>query len=76
MQHLKWVFPRNYCHVKSRGISRCYGDLIVVDKLSLTVNKGEFVALSGPSGCGKSTSLKTIVGLEMPDEGHKFNLTD
>ena len=55
--------------LKVEGISRRYGDLTVVDKLSFTVNEGEFVALLGPSGCGKSTSLKMIAGLEMPDEG-------
>jgi sn-glycerol 3-phosphate transport system ATP-binding protein len=55
--------------LKVDGISRRYGDLKVVDKLSFTVNEGEFVALLGPSGCGKSTSLKMIAGLEMPDEG-------
>ncbi len=51
------------------NISRRYGDITVVDKLSFTVNEGEFVALLGPSGCGKSTSLKMIAGLETPDEG-------
>ncbi len=51
------------------GISRSYGELTVVDKLSFTVNEGEFVALLGPSGCGKSTSLKMIAGLEVPEAG-------
>ncbi|HAW17495.1 MAG TPA: ABC transporter ATP-binding protein, partial [Oceanospirillaceae bacterium] len=55
--------------LKVDGISRTYGDLKVVDKLSFNVNEGEFVALLGPSGCGKSTSLKMIAGLEKPDEG-------
>ena len=50
--------------LKVDGISRTYGDLKVVDKLSFNVNEGEFVALLGPSGCGKSTSLKMIAGLE------------
>lgn len=55
--------------LKVEEISRSYGDLTVVDKLSFTVNEGEFVALLGPSGCGKSTSLKMIAGLETPDSG-------
>jgi sn-glycerol 3-phosphate transport system ATP-binding protein len=55
--------------LKVDAISRNYGDLTVVDKLSFTVNEGEFVALLGPSGCGKSTSLKMIAGLETPDAG-------
>ena len=40
-----------------------------VDKLSLTVNDGEFLVLVGPSGCGKSTSLRMLAGLEEIDEG-------
>jgi sn-glycerol 3-phosphate transport system ATP-binding protein len=55
--------------LKVEGLTRRYGDQTVVDDLSFTVNKGEFVALLGPSGCGKSTSLKMIAGLEIPDAG-------
>ncbi|MBM3656278.1 MAG: sn-glycerol-3-phosphate ABC transporter ATP-binding protein UgpC [Actinobacteria bacterium] len=40
-----------------------------VDKLSLTVNDGEFLVLVGPSGCGKSTSLRMLAGLEEIDTG-------
>ena len=36
----------------------------VLDKISLSINKGEVVVVLGPSGCGKSTLLRTIVGLE------------
>ena len=35
----------------------------VLDKISLSVNKGEVVVVLGPSGCGKSTLLRAIVGL-------------
>ncbi|WP_197276328.1 ATP-binding cassette domain-containing protein [Bacillus sp. JCM 19034] len=41
----------------------------VIDKLNLTVNKGEFVSLIGPSGCGKSTLFNLIAGLEKPQKG-------
>ncbi|MDO8646584.1 MAG: sn-glycerol-3-phosphate ABC transporter ATP-binding protein UgpC [Candidatus Planktophila sp.] len=40
-----------------------------VDKLTLTVNDGEFLVLVGPSGCGKSTSLRMLAGLEEVDAG-------
>ncbi len=52
------------------GIAKGYGDVAVIEDVSLTVARGEFVALVGPSGCGKSTLLKIIAGLEFPDAGH------
>jgi ABC-type nitrate/sulfonate/bicarbonate transport system ATPase subunit len=38
-------------------------------RFSLSVGRGEFVALIGPSGCGKSTALRLLAGLEEPDSG-------
>ncbi len=46
--------------------------LVALDRVSLTVEKGEFVCLIGPSGCGKSTLLNLIAGLEEPDAGEIF----
>jgi len=40
-----------------------------LDKVSLTVEEGEFCVLLGPSGCGKTTLLRCIAGLERPDAG-------
>src|SRR5690606_2280105 len=45
------------------------GDYLAVDKLSLTVEEGEFLVLLGPSGCGKSTLLRMIAGLEDITDG-------
>ncbi|MGF1659900.1 MAG: ABC transporter ATP-binding protein [Rubrimonas sp.] len=42
---------------------------LAVSGLSLTVRKGEFVAVVGPSGCGKSTLMKLTTGLSFPTEG-------
>jgi iron(III) transport system ATP-binding protein len=40
-----------------------------VDRLSVTVARGEILALLGPSGCGKTTTLRLIAGFERPDAG-------
>lgn len=50
-------------------VTKRFGDVTVVDRLSLTVGKGELFTLLGPSGCGKTTALRIIAGLEQPDEG-------
>src|SRR5580704_2556093 len=47
-------------------------EIIALQKLSIEVEKGEFVAIMGPSGCGKSTLLNILGLLDEPDEGSYF----
>ena len=51
------------------GLRKAYGELPVLDGVSFTVGRGEFVAVIGPSGCGKSTLFDVVAGLEPPDGG-------
>ncbi|WP_250003016.1 ABC transporter ATP-binding protein [Actinoplanes sp. M2I2] len=50
--------------VRLESISKSYGDLLALDRVSLTVRQGEFVCLLGASGCGKSTLLSLVAGLD------------
>jgi NitT/TauT family transport system ATP-binding protein len=53
-----------------RGVSKRYRNTaVVLDGISLTVSRGEFVTFLGPSGCGKSTLLKLVSGLSPVSEG-------
>jgi len=45
------------------------GDFVALERIDLTVKKGEFVSLIGHSGCGKSTLLNLVAGLIMPTAG-------
>lgn len=51
------------------GIAKAFGDLRVLDEVSLSVDKGEFVSILGPSGSGKSTIFKLLTGALRPDAG-------
>ena len=52
-----------------RNVVKRFGDHAAVDDASLTVARGEIVALLGPSGCGKTTTLRLVAGFEQPDAG-------
>jgi NitT/TauT family transport system ATP-binding protein len=56
--------------VSVSGLSIAFGATRALERVSLTVNDGEFVSIVGPSGCGKSTMLNVIAGLLAPAEGN------
>ena len=55
-----------------KNVTKRFGDVVAVDRVSLEVREGELFTFLGPSGCGKTTTLRVIAGFEMPDEGRVF----
>jgi len=59
-------------HIEARNLVKSFKKRVVVNNVSLKVEKGEIVGLLGPNGAGKTTSFYMIVGLEKPDSGEIF----
>ena len=55
--------------VSIRGVSKSFGDHVVLEPTDLEIAQGEFFSLLGPSGCGKTTLLRILGGFETPDSG-------
>ena len=58
--------------IELKGVSKTFGDNVVLDKVDLTIYSGEALAIIGPSGTGKSTILRLIAGLLAVDEGEIY----
>ena len=55
--------------VELKDVVKTHGQVVAVNKVSLSVGKGEFFSILGPSGSGKSTLLRLIAGLDNLDSG-------
>lgn len=51
------------------GLRNSFGEAVIHEGLSLTVNRGEIIGVVGGSGTGKSVLMRSIIGLQIPDEG-------
>lgn len=56
--------------VKLENISKTYGKVSAINRISLMVQQGEFFTLLGASGSGKTTLLRLIGGFQVPDTGY------
>lgn len=59
--------------LRLENLSRRFGRVVAVDRVSLEIREGEFVCILGPSGCGKTTLLRLVAGFEVPSEGRIFH---
>ena len=55
--------------VRVEEVSKRYGKVVALDRVSFAVEPGEVFGITGPSGSGKTTLLRCIAGLEVPDSG-------
>ena len=63
--------------VELAEITRSFGQVVALDQVTFSVERGEFFSLLGPSGCGKTTLLRVLAGLDFPDRGSlKINERD
>lgn len=58
--------------LRMENITKLYGSLLANDNISLTLDKGEVLAIVGENGAGKSTIMKILYGLEMPTSGEIY----
>ena len=55
--------------IEARGLSKRYADIVAVDDVSFTVERGEVVGFLGPNGAGKTTTMRMLTGFLPPTDG-------
>ncbi len=58
--------------IETRSLTKVYRDLVALDKLSLTVDKGDIYGFIGPNGAGKTTTMKILATLLRPTSGQAY----
>ena len=64
--------PRSQGFLRTDNLVKRFDEVIAVDEVSISIQKGEIFALLGSSGCGKSTLLRMMAGFEKPTSGKVF----
>ena len=59
-------------HIRIRNLTKRFGDVVALDRVSLEIERGSFTTFLGPSGCGKTTTLRLLAGFYSVDEGEIF----
>ncbi len=55
--------------IETKGLTKAYGERLLIDNLELSIPPGSIVGVIGPNGAGKTTLLRMITGAEQPDNG-------
>jgi gliding motility-associated transport system ATP-binding protein len=55
--------------IEATNLSKRYGDIVAVDGVSFTVERGEVVGFLGPNGAGKTTTMRMLTGFLPPTDG-------
>lgn len=58
--------------IEVRNLTKRFGKKLVVDNMSLSIEKGKTTVIIGPSGCGKTVLIKHFIALQRPSEGQVF----
>ena len=66
------VDPHSQGFLRTEELVKRFDDVVAVDEVSISIQKGEIFALLGSYGCGKSTLLRLMAGFEKPTSGKVF----
>jgi ABC-2 type transport system ATP-binding protein len=72
MPRFWWSEPVGTAAIRTEGLTRRFGPLTAVERVTLAVGRGEIFGLVGPDGAGKTTTLRLLAGLLEPSEGEAW----
>src|SRR6266852_3330210 len=61
--------PRSEPVVETKDLTKKYGKFVALDKLTMSIERGQILGFVGPNGAGKTTTIKILVGLARPTSG-------